>query len=240
MKLPKSRSSSSDHRGGLAPSLAAVLFLGLALAACQPRELNQVIVRGVIENAQVGQARMANHTAEIGPTGRFVLQFEPAGRAYRLLEVGERIPLYLGPGDQVEVYANADSLFETLQLRGANAHINRYLVEASLAAQEIDWGALLALPQDAFIERTLELQAASEARLDAFLESHTAIPHEFANDDRESLRYAWARIRQQHPGFDGHLAVAEDSVFVDRFDVELHPALRSGLEQLTRPPASQH
>jgi len=141
-------------------------------------------------------ARIGDHSAPLDEHGVFVLSFELDEPGLLDLDVGGTIPMFLAPGDRIDLHTRGDDVLGALQWKGANAHVNQFLVDEAKRRAAAD--SLFGLPREAFLERSAQLEAAANERLEAFLAAHHAVPLAFEPLERAAIRARWAEVRSRY------------------------------------------
>jgi acetyl esterase/lipase len=185
-------------------SLALVLFFNiiLCLSAKNGYFDDKVIISGTIANAKFRYIKIDNHHVNLDNKGHFELRFDLKKPAYFSFWHGNDIPLFLTPGDRVEITLDAEDFYKTLKFKGKGAEPNNYLADLARLREEQTYGfsqkQLFSLEEADFTAQVKSLKSEFQQVLNTYLRTHKKVDRKFAKFEQARIDYSWASFWLQY------------------------------------------
>ncbi len=165
------------------------------------------IIHGIVKNSVTHQVAILRqdcriykevlHHATIDVSDKFHLEFELETPGYFDIRLGEIVqPLFLSPGDSINILCNMNFGLSSLQITGSNQGIQNYLTEFNIASkEEVDYNHKLgfelvaeyrALAEDKIMD-TIDLLI--ESRFKRLSKYSKSLPKSFVELEYQRIRF---------------------------------------------------
>lgn len=184
-------------------AFALILSIIFCLSAKYGFFDDKVILSGTIENAKFKYIKINDQHVNLDEQGHFELSFDLKEPAYVTFWHDSELPLYLSPGDDLEIKLNAQDFYNTIKFGGKGAAPNTFLAHMAQLKEKyndiVKPQELFSLEEGDFTAKAESFKSVFQQALNSYLNSQEKVDREFARFEQAKIDYTWASFWLQYP-----------------------------------------